>query len=251
MKWTIKFMLALCVAIPAVAQETSGDQNKKDPKALEILKKADAAIKAVKTVQYDVTVSPAGWMKNFASSAKGHAILGGKFSGGGTEKYRYEVEVTRAGSSEVGKWTVGGNGEDFYVFDHAKKTALVDVDPSFVLPAAPQAAARLGMAEYVHDAPFSDEINGKEIELRGTVKIGNEECHKIFVAYSNVQVQAIWYFSTKDFLPRGVERLRANPQDPKDIGAVVWKLTNLVPDPVFVADPFKARVPDGYTMVEE
>ena len=65
------------------------------------------------------------------------------------------------------------------------------------------------MAEYIHPRPFSDEINAEKAVMKGTTKVGDEECYQIHVVYRNARgAEAMWYFSKKDFLPRRVDRIR-------------------------------------------
>ena len=89
-------------------------------------------------------------------------------------------------------------------------------------------------------------INAKEKELKGSVKIGEEDCYEVRVVYDSVRPQeATWCFSKKDFLPRCVHRRFPAPSAER-VGQR-WTLTEVEVDPVYLKDPFKLRAPDGFT----
>ena len=69
----------LCVMIGLSVSAAAAQELLKDP--IEILKKADAATKAVKSVQYDADFKGYGAMEDRSARVKGTAIIGG-----GTDK---------------------------------------------------------------------------------------------------------------------------------------------------------------------
>jgi hypothetical protein len=135
------------------------------------------------------------------------------------------------------------------LIDHAKKTAYVDIDPA-VLGSAGRLLGTFTTVEFVHPSPFSDEINGKKAELKGSRTVGGEDCYEIHVVYANEAQQATWCFSKKDFLPRcRIDRFdRGEGQEPT---VREKSITQLVVDPKFDKDPFKFELPEGYTQVDD
>ena len=104
------------------------------------------------------------------------------------------------------------------------------------------------MREFVVPEPFGDEIRGLSQTLRGTKKIGEEDCYEIAVAYADAVQEAVWCFSKKDFLPRAVQRFMPLPNGKR--GGEEWVLTNLVVDPELTEDAFAFKLPSGYQRTE-
>ena len=85
-------------------------------------------------------------------------------------------------------------------------------------------------------------------KLKGVEKIGNEKCYRIYVEYADSMGKSTWWFSTKDFLPRRVDRIGKGPDGEK---AGTWlTLTNLVVSPKLSENTFALNVPDGYEVEE-
>ena len=108
------------------------------------------------------------------------------------------------------------------------------------------------MIEFVHATPFNDEINGRSQELKGSVKIGDEDCYEIHVVYAADRApQATWAFSKKDFLPR--RRIDAFPAALAggQAGTTIKTITNLVVEPKLDEDAFKLKLPEGYTKTDD
>ena len=240
-----RIMLGLCVCAAAAYADEKPGAELTDP--IEILRKADAAAKAVKAVQYKVSY------KGIMAAEKQVPVMEGTvlFTGwafNAPEKYRCDAKIQRPGSSEVREVTIGTDGETYYLMDHKAKKAHVDVDPGVIGSTGRQALA-LVMAEFVHPTPFNDEINGRDQTLKGSKKIGNEDCYEISLAYASAPQEAVWCFSKKDFLPRGVQRLRKMPVGGQ--GGQEWMLTDLIVDPEPAKDAFAFKLPEGYTQTDD
>ena len=257
MNRALSVMLGLCVAASAFAQdanESGKKQDKKpesvakpdDSKVLAILKKVDAATKKVKTVSYNVTVKGTGTLEARTPKLTGKVILAGR-AAEGLDKYFIEFKGETPNGSRV-EGTMGSDADEFFLLDPKTKTAHVDIDGS-VLGAAGRWLRLLGMIEFVHPTPFSDEINGDRREMKGDKKIGGEECYVINVVYSGGQGEATWYFSKKDFLPRRVDRWQRGATTER--AATVVILTELKADPKIDTSIFKAKIPDGWTKTDE
>jgi hypothetical protein len=237
-------MLSSCLVTAAIAQDVKKKATDKN-KAIDILKKADAAASAVKVVRYDAKFEPVGWLTDFADPVEGRVVLGGEYFRQ-VERFRYDVKVKGSGSSEKRRLSIGSDGNTYYLIDHDKKTVLVGTDGDRVLSGVSRWVRRFGMVEFVHPTPFSYEITADLVELQETRKIGDQECYQIHVVYADNVGEAVWFFSKKDYLPRRVDRIRYNRQSGEK-GILRSTLTNLTADPKFIDDPFKLRVPEGYT----
>lgn len=214
---------------------------------VEILKKADAASKAVDYIQYTASVKGEGAAEKFVPNASGTVVLKG-WKGGAPEQFRYEAKVQRPGSSDVTEVTVGSDGKTFYLIDAKEKKVYEDVDPA-VVGTSGRGVRSLSMGEYVHPEPFSDEIKGKKQELTGSAKVGDEDCYLIHVTYTEGGQEADWYFSKKDFLPRRVDRFFAAPTGEKGSSQLI--VTKLTVDPKIDKDPFKLVTPEGFTKIDD
>lgn len=235
MRKVLCVMIGLSVTAAAAAQELL-----KDP--IEILKKADAATKAVKSVSYDADFTGYGASEKSSPRVMGSAILGG-----GTDKTAYhsycETKVKTAKSDKYVAVRIGSDGETYFFID-AKGKKVKKGDSLLTWSGLGFEAARLMMQEFILPTPFSDEINGDVVELKGVEKIGDEKCYRIYVEYAENMGEAVWWFSTEDFLPRRVDRI-GKSVDGKQAGT--WlTLTNLVVSPKLSGNTFALRVPNGY-----
>ena len=242
-----RISMIVCVLVASTVaygqDKPSGDTNK----ALEILKKVDAAAKAVKAVKYKATYKGTGAAESRSPSVEGTAVFTGS-SGNAPEKYRFDVKIKLPNSSDVREVTVISDGEEFALIDHTDKKAYVDIDPAVVGRAGRSARAIL-VAEFVHATPFSDELKGDKQEITGSKKIGGVDCYEIDVTYTGGSGRSVWHFSKKDFLPRG-RNVMFNTPDGKP-GGRQYFITDLDIDPKLDKDTFKIKVPDGYETVDD
>jgi hypothetical protein len=239
-------------AVTAAAAADRGEAEKKvalpvpdtkltDP--IEILKHADAAAKAVETVMYYIQAKGTGAAEERFGSAEGSMIATGLIDGF-PAKFIADGELRPAGSDAALKFTGGSDGDKYYVLDHNTKTAHIEFDLGimgrFVNPILG------GVFRELHvDEPFSDEIDGEEVELLESEKVGEEDCYVIRVVYSSERNQeAIWHFSKKDFLPRSRHDLFIMDDGKK--GGVIKKLTRLVVEPPLAEDVYDLKIPAGY-----
>jgi outer membrane lipoprotein-sorting protein len=252
--------LGLWMVLPALAQDSKPKEEEsqgkpaakgdelKDP--VEILRRADAATKDVKAVRYKGRVELDGVAKSRLPKVEGEVLLAG--NGEDLERFRVEMRGEMPGGGKKINVIAGSDGNEFYVLDKETKKAYIDIDPGVMGPYAPvQSAAVLFsvvMREFTHPRPFSDEINGDKQELKGTEKVGSEECYKIYVEYSGGLGKSNWYFSRKDFLPRRVDRLISGSQGEGSYSTIVL---DLEVDPKLKDDAFKPEAPEGYEKTDE
>ncbi|MBU0637777.1 MAG: hypothetical protein KKB50_02855 [Planctomycetes bacterium] len=259
MKRAVCLLLSLSLAAAlADAQEKQEEKKVKKPAAeqktcaltdpVEILKKVDAACKAVKVVKYDVVYEAEASRRTVGTKLAATMTITG-YTDRFPEKFLIDVKQGEPRSEEVQHITGGADGETYYVIDHAAKKAYEDLDPQVFGSFARLLAGGL-MLEFVHPTPFSDEINGRVQELKGGKVINGEDCYEVYVVYAADTGQtATWYFSKKDFLPRG----RIDEFVTPDGGKVRQKkiLAHLVADPKLDKDAFKLKLPEGYTKTDD
>ncbi len=235
---------AALAPVTVAADIAAEDSN--EPEAIKILRKADAATRAVRGVRYQVTSKPSGAATNFAAPAEGEALMVG-WTGSAPENFRASVKTNRPGTDEVIEITAGGNGDLYFLIDHQTKKAYVDMDPN-VIGTTGRALRNVRMLEFIHPTPFSDEINADRTELMGTEEIEGVECYEIEVTYAGGQGQSTWFFSTEDFLPRRRVRIFSGPQGE---GAIEITISDLVVDPETEPAAFEFELPEGYERIDD
>lgn len=255
MKKLLTLMLSLGLVQVALAQENvrppEGEVKKPndDPKhkeAVEILKKVDAATKALGTVSYKSSTQGNGWLATRSPKLEGKVVASGKWENE-LGKVRVEGKVTLPDSAESREFVAGNTGEEYYLIDPVKKLVYADLDPQ-VMGSDGRLAGGLLMREFNHPTPFTDEINSEKAEITGSEKVGDQDCYVINVVY-RPKLEAVWYFSKKDFLPRRVDRIAMSPTDERGSSQLV--VTDLVTEVKGGDDAFKLTVPEGFEKTDE
>lgn len=214
--------------------------------ARDILSKADAALKKIKTVKYDLRVLRIDVPEEAASVMSGPVILLG-WNGQTPERFRLEVTTRPAGRDEEATVVVGSDTEQFWALNMRDKKAFTGDKLSSVGPY--QALVQFfPVLEFVLPEPLGDELRGQSIQDLGQAVIGGEECHKIRVAYSSSSQSVTWYLSTKDNLPRRVDRVFVDPAG--DTATRASFISNIVVDPELPDDVFTMVIPDEFVKKE-
>lgn len=213
--------------------------------AKQILAKADETVGAVHSVRYDFTLVPDKAAAPFIPKAEGTVTLSG-WGIGTTQSFRFDIRAHRLGSKDTINITVGGDGHQFFRADHNAKTAWLSRDRS-VLGASGRTTSRVELREYVHPFPFRDEINARSHSLLEARTIAGEPCYSVRVAYKRRTEEAIWYFSKKDFLPRGVKRITRSLSGERRTWDVL--VTRLTVNPNLKAGAFTYQPPAGYSTI--
>lgn len=202
---------------------------------LEIVKKADAATKAVKAVSFRAERISLSDDEERAPGAKAKVqakiVKRGEFP-------QINIKGIAAGRSGDGKqkFQIISDGKESMMVDFKEKKAQKRDAPSNLSVFFQDPRLGLFMVEYAHETPFQDEIDADARKYEGTKKIGDVECHVIHVTYSGGQGVARWYFGTKDGLPRRVDRIAGN---------FALVLTDVNTKPEFDDDTFALKAPEG------
>ena len=237
-------LLGLCLAVPAQAEEETN--GRKSPKAVEILKKAIAAAKEVHSVRYTIKTTAFGVASSFAPQLEGEAVLVG-WNGTEPEKFFTRVK-TKSRSGEPVDVTAGGDSDMYFLIDHTSKKAYEDFDPDVMgSNASPVWIAT--MWEFVHDAPFDEQMEGETIGFEGEESVDGEDCYKIRLEDYGGRVESTWYFSKKDYLPR--KRVQHYDFPSYGKGSIEISVSDLELEPELAADLFKMKLPDGYEQIDD
>lgn len=224
-----------------------------DPDPLEILKKADAATLAVTSASYRAEYFGTGGLAQrprATGTVKLRAARRGLLGAlrGKDSEQRPSLRIT-------GEWT-DPRAEFVRTFDVATDGRhVVSISPSdkqYVTATAQSGealikhATSLYMIEFLHPAPFNDEIVGHWRKYEGTQDIAGEPCHVIYVKYLN-DTESRWFFSVNDHLPRRVDRI---VKAPGVDGAISLQISDLAVGVSFSPDVFHPRVPAGFKKAE-
>ncbi len=244
-------------ARPAAAQEeaakpvspatTGGDQSDGLTDPVAILRRADAAAKAVNTVRYHVEVVGTEAAKAVIPSIS-LTITATGFLDQFPEKFIVEGEVVPPGATAAIPVSGGSDGDLFYAIDHGAKTVHADFEYG-VMGVTGEAFYRGVVGEFYYPEPFSDEIKAAQHELLEDRKLDGEDCTEVRVVYSTeAPAESIWCFAKGDFLARRVHRVF---EIRGEKGGMVSTISDLVVDPKLDPGAFEVKVPEGYTRTDE
>ena len=225
---------------------------------MDVLKKADAAIKKVKLVSYDADYTATEWIRKFVPDVKGSVVLGEE-SKGEIAKFRADVSIRShksddeqsdagdsAGKDEVLKVIAGSDGDEYFLLDPKSKTVYQDMDPA-VLGKNSRNIQRVVMKQFVAKNPFEDELKVEEMKLEEAEKVSGHDCYKVRLKME--RNEAIWYFSKKDSLPRRVDRIHKNGEGEEGMTKLV--ISDLKTSPDFKGNPFAPNAPADYKTTDE
>jgi len=235
LRWSVGMLLFAGLNGAAAAHE---------PDPLEIIKKVDEATKAVKSFSYEARV----WDEDKAGKTAPRMQI--KFDGQerpGEGRQRRPIPIMRASgklASADGErsFLVIANEKQVIVLDEKDKEYTIAKYPGGLLSPIPrEVLERAFMIEFLHITPFTDEINAESRKYEGTKKIGDTECHVIYVKYRGLPAEARWYFGKDDNLPHRVDRI-----EPQGGGVRVLELQKLDVSPKFDEATFAFTPPEGY-----
>ena len=245
MKGTLLLALTLMLAAGAAFAEEGMER---DERALELLNKVDAAIKAIDSVRIEVEMKPSGAALTFAQAGKGSAVMQGWDAMMSMPQRFYAHIETEANEQQPAvAVTGGGTGESYFVINHGTKKGYEDMDPG-VFGNMGNTLLRAGMPEFVHSAPFDDEMKAPGVVLLGEEMIQGEPCYKINIKYAGAQQESTWLFSKNDMLPR--QRV-IHFTNPNFIGALETTITKLEIGPQIDPSIFTMDLPEGYEQIDD
>ncbi len=222
-----------------------------DPKALEVLRRADAATKAVKACSYDAEFSSDGGTTLRVSNIRGTVKLrdgrvgfiqrlAGK-DAKRTPSIRADLTIQLHDEEGQKRLCIASDGRLVTFIDEKEKYYLTQALP--VGEPMLDAAKSLEMIEFLHPTPFSDELNGREQKHEGTKEIGGVECDVVYVRYQQEGIEARWYFGREDHLPRRVDRIFTMRNFK---GTRTLTLSNLDATPSMCESDFRPDCPPGF-----
>ena len=255
MQRTTAFILGLSIALAtqrievAQASDEPSSPSAKSAEAMEIMKKAEQAAKKIKLARYTAEYKATGWVTKHVPHVEGTAVIG-EPSEYDLLRFFTEIKLTPYDTKEIVQVSAGCDGDLSYLIDPKAKMVYADIDAA-VLGSHERGVQRLLVREFVAEEPFADELKAEKMKLKEDVQVGDEKCHQVLVELQPGR-STIWSISQKDFLPRRIERIYANRQDPEaEPGTTTLTLTNVVAETKFRIEPFQLKVPPGFAKTDE
>jgi outer membrane lipoprotein-sorting protein len=214
---------------------------------MEILQKADQALKAAQSVSYQGLFRGTNWMVERAPKVSGSVIVSGK-GVGRPPQYRVNVDVRLVSEEKYKNLTFGSDGTSHYFIDPQTKTAYVGTDPEWG-GSRGTAAMAVVLPHFTHPNALYDELNMDLATLIGSTTVDGVDCYEIQLQNADVMGETIWMISKKDFLPRTRRIVMINGKFQE--ATLEWVFTELKIDPKFDKDPFKLHPPEGYKKTDQ
>ena len=229
----------------AVVTSSNGPKELTD--AMEILKRADQALKRVDLVSYRGVFKSTGWMARRSPTVSGTVIVSGK-DPESPKKYRLAVDVRLATGESYKDLIIASDSRLHYLIDPEAKTAYVGCGRSMTGPRGVTSMA-IALPHFTHPNALLDEMSMDLATLIGSATIGGVDCYEIQLQNATDMGEILWWFSKKDFLPRRRQIVLVNTKFQEATMDLV--LTELQVDPKFDKDPFGFVLPEGYTRKDE
>jgi|CXWL01.1.fsa_nt_gi hypothetical protein len=239
-------MLTLLAVSPAlVLAEDPPKPSGPSPEAVEFARKTADALLAAKVVIYKATYTPTGWVAKEVPTIEGTATVGEQ-SRHKVDAFMVKVKIRKADSEDVVELSAGSDGNEYFLVDSKAKICYKDLDLA-VLGSQSRNLQRIVLRDFAAPEPLANVIKNGEIELRGDVKIGSEDCRELYMKHRDTGT-AVWAVSKKDYLPRKVTRIIKNDQGE---GKTELLISDLVVNPQFVKSPFELVCPEGFKKTDE
>ena len=211
-----------------------------DPDLIQVLTEVDAATRAVSSVSYHAKIWTEGEidLKQPRIEVSVKAQEGG---GGRLPLFYIDGVVIKPDRAEGEPFTAIMNDKQAIMINPSDKTYSIGNLPQG-MRLIREAFQSCVMQEFVHPAPFSDELNATSRRYEGRQTITGIDCHVIFVVYRG-GTESRWYFGINDNLPHRVDRI--SKVAGKSVARVL-ELSDLNTSPKFDADTFKIEIPEGF-----
>lgn len=213
----------------------------------EILRRAREAVRQVKAVQFRFTRQGILADEGKAPRIEGTATISG-WAQGWVQKFRVNSKVMRPGESEPIEVNAGADGNVVYLIDSKEKKVYADMDPA-VLGSRMRFVRQSMIAYFVNPQAFEDELKSETKELKGTSKVGGDDCYEVRVARPGGSGDTVWFLSVADLLPRRLDLSFPTGEGQKGGFSIV--LSELKVNPSLGSDAFSLAVPEGFTRTDD
>ncbi|UCE60279.1 MAG: hypothetical protein JSU63_00730 [Phycisphaerales bacterium] len=211
-----------------------------------VLKYAAKAAERIDHIYYEASTKGYGTMASEVPALWGTVILGGE-STGGFDKFRFMKPDVVPGPAGLVTAMVGSDGKTFFLVDVKHNTVTQSYDPKVMSDMGPL-LPYVAVLELLYPEPFAKEMKADKLELRPDALVAGVPCYVVHVSTKGGRQQTDWYFSTKDLLPRRVDRITKDASGKTGTAQLV--LSNISVNPRLARDPFTAYFPEGSKSVD-
>ncbi len=252
------FVIALInsIVVLCVGQNAPGF-NAFNENPTEVINIATQEIKKLKNISYNATYENIGAFSTSNSPAKGEIVLNNIKAKSHLDlnlwAKGFDIKEAKAEPFEVGY----ANKTMFRVRPSQKiitRKIISDTDVTerefgFITGFFGRAFQKLTLFEIFQDNPFESLLNGKLLEYEGIALINDIPCHVIYAEFGESNSRTYkqrWYFGTKDYLPRRIEKITVN--DTGKVGINTLTLSNLQTNTTVNPQLFSIKLPTGYSI---
>lgn len=208
-----------------------------DARAQVIFKAADDACRKLMSATFDATYEGGGVFALTVPRVRGTVSFDAakewvRISGSATSTDDVETQLEQA-----------SDAEQVVTIDHKNKRYVHGGYPFGRVLLEP--GIKLLMAEFGHEAPFSDELEGGS-KYEGTEEISGTVCDVVYVVYKEGHLAARWFIAQEDDLPRRVERIYNNFPGNEDRDKTILTVTNLNVQHALAKADFEIQRPEGF-----
>lgn len=241
---TFAVVLAALEAVPGRATEPA-DAAKAAARAL--LDNAVAASREVTSARYHARTSSTGIAADFAAPAEGWVYIEG-WRYELPERFHIDVTTRPLGASETVHLTAGGDGESYFLIDHAGKRAYEDMDPA-VLGSSATTLLVLSVPALISPEPYAAELAAVDLAIAGEAVADGEPCVRLEAELGGGLGRVVWFLSKNDWLPRRFEQHFSNPA--MGDGTFITEIRDLELNVDAEPGLFRLRLPEGYERIDD
>ncbi|MEW6251211.1 MAG: redoxin domain-containing protein [Planctomycetota bacterium] len=224
-------VFCVLAAVAAQGQESPGPE--------EILRSAEAALRGLDALAYEVRSEASGSLQGQFPTGTAKVLMARR-TGAALPKLRVDARLQPPNGAEQVNVVVATDGEQLWIVDHARKVRVWEE----VTARTGSMAIMIGAAvpELFAEKPFEAGLPQPLTNATGgREKIGDVECDIVKTTFAAGEVR--WWFATRDHLPRRIERHFTRPAGP---AVLTLTLSSLEPRPAVSDDAFRLVTPEGY-----
>lgn len=227
--------------IVGVLSVTIGQAVAQTPDAREVLRQAQDAIPAIKTVRYEAKGQADGWLTQRVAAMEGVVTLMAA-PGEPTPKLRVDAQAIPPGQTQPVTLHLTCDDTFVTVAEHGQRVFLRRALP--IGDSLLNSAAAILVRELASEKPYEREAEAGSLEYVGTEAVGGVECDVVHAVLAGDEGEVRWHFARADHLPRRVQRFVRNGQG---VASITTSIAKLEVNVDIGATTFQLERPAGFT----
>lgn len=226
----------------AARENQATSENRLDPAALEVLKRAQETLTQLDNITLSVSSeinADSGVLAAFKLGADGNAWL--KRHEDGTWTRSMIGTADNIGGSDQISFTVVKSGDKASWID-TEKQEVVHAVGRYAKGTVYSSAELLGLHYLFAGKPYDKELKAAKLESLGTEMVDGTLCDVIRVEYVGPSLPLRWYISSADGFPRRIV------EELMDDATRDYEFTNVAINTELSEDRFTINAPDSYTV---